>query len=119
MSSMARRVSDLNWGIQGEKHNAASGGKDAAAAQMGYSDRLLVVKGGAVASIVIIEDEEAQSQTLVEVLEHGGHQVTAYSDPELALDTVDFATIDLLITDLAMPMRGELVIHTIRIRRGH
>ena len=42
LSSMARRVSDLNWGIQGAKRNADSGGNDAAAARMGYSDRLLV-----------------------------------------------------------------------------
>ena len=66
------------------------------------------------ASVVIIEDEETQSQTLTEILEHAGHEVTAFADPEKALDTVDFAEIDLLVTDLAMPMRGELVIHTVR-----
>ena len=41
MSSMARRANDLNWGIQREKGNADSGGNDADAAQMGYSDTLL------------------------------------------------------------------------------
>ena len=51
---MARRASDLNWGIQREKRNADSAGNDTAAARtgtwvefqefdfMGYSDRLLV-----------------------------------------------------------------------------
>ena len=50
---MARRASDLNWGIQREKRNADSAGNDTAAARtgtwvefqefdfMGYSDRLL------------------------------------------------------------------------------
>ena len=54
MSSMARRASDLNWGIQREKRNADSAGNDTAAARtgtwvefqefdfMGYSDRFLV-----------------------------------------------------------------------------
>ena len=38
---MARRANDLKGNTQREKRNADSGGKDAAAAQMGYSDRLL------------------------------------------------------------------------------
>ena len=41
---MARRVSDLNWGIQREKRNADGGSNDAPAAQMGYSDTLLAVE---------------------------------------------------------------------------
>ena len=65
MSSMARRASDLNWGIQREKRNADSAGNDTAAARtgtwvefqefdfMGYSVRLLVVEAEIVADSLV------------------------------------------------------------------
>jgi DNA-binding response OmpR family regulator len=66
------------------------------------------------ATVVIIEDEDTMRQTFAEVLKHGGHKPIAFADAALALGAINFAHVDLVITDLAMPMRGEEAIHILR-----
>ena len=66
------------------------------------------------ATVVIIEAEDEMRQILVGVLEHGGHKAIDFPDAELALGAINFAHVDLVITDLAMPMRGEHAIHILR-----
>ena len=66
------------------------------------------------ATILIIEDESVVQDMLTRALELAGYMVVPFSDAEAALETVDFDKIDLIITDLAMPMRGEEAIQIIR-----
>ena len=53
---------------------------------------------------------------LTQILEALGYQAIPFADAAPALDTVDFDTIDLIITDLNMPTRGEVAIQAIRCR---
>ena len=66
------------------------------------------------ATVLIIEDEAIVRQAIADVLEHTGYEVVSFSDAEPALEDVDFETVDLIITDLAMPTRGEEAIYTLR-----
>ena len=66
------------------------------------------------ARVLLIEDEAIVRQLIVDALERNGYEVLSFSDAEPALKTLDFATIDLIITDLSMPMRGEEAIYTLR-----
>ena len=66
------------------------------------------------ATVLLIEDEATIRQLIETALERNGYEVLSFSDAEPALKTLDFATIDLIITDLSMPMRGEEAIYTLR-----
>ena len=66
------------------------------------------------ATVLVIEDEAIVRQSIADVLEHTGYEVLSYSDAEPALEDVDFEDVDLIITDLAMPTRGEEAIYTLR-----
>lgn len=66
------------------------------------------------ATILIIDDEASIRKMLTALLEREGHSVIFLPDAELALERLDFDTIDLIITDLVMPTRGEDAIHAIR-----
>ena len=70
--------------------------------------------GVELATVLIIEDEAVVRQSIVDVLEHSGYDVLSYSDAEPALEDADFDAVDLVITDLAMPTRGEEAIYTLR-----
>ena len=64
--------------------------------------------------VLLIEDEAIVRQVITDALERNGYKVLSFSDAEPALKTLDFTTIDLIITDLSMPMRGEEAIYTLR-----
>ena len=49
-------------------------------------------------------------------LEMEGHKVQAFEDAKPALESVDFGAVDLVVTDLKMPTRGEEAIRIIRER---
>lgn len=66
------------------------------------------------ATVLLIEDEDVVRQVIAEVLEAAGYKVMALSDAEPALNAVNYDSIDLIITDLAMPTRGEEAIPTLR-----
>ena len=51
------------------------------------------------ATVVIIEAEDEMRQVLAGVLEHSGHKAINFSDAELALGAINFAHVDLVITD--------------------
>ena len=66
------------------------------------------------ATILIMDDEDKVRNFLIQLLQLEGHAPVAYPDAAPALDEVDLSAIDLVITDMAMPTRGELAIGAIR-----
>lgn len=66
------------------------------------------------ATIVLMEDDAVVRNLVVRILEMQGHTVQAFEDARPALDSVDFADVDLVITDLRMPTPGDQAIETIR-----
>ena len=55
------------------------------------------------AHILIAEDEDPTREFLTRALAHEGHQVTAVADGGEALEALQAATFDLLLTDIVMP----------------
>ena len=66
------------------------------------------------ARIVLIDDELAVRQTLSRILERAGHDVVCYAEAASALQDCDFATVDIVVTDLWMPTSGEDFVTEIR-----
>ena len=66
------------------------------------------------ARVLLIEDEAIVRQVIEDALERNGYEVLSCPDAEPALKTLDFARIDLIVTDLSMPTRGEELIYTLR-----
>ena len=66
------------------------------------------------ATIVLIEDEAVLREVVAHVLKSDGHEVVSFPDAAPALAGIDFRTVDLVLTDLAMPTRGEKAIETLR-----
>ncbi len=55
------------------------------------------------AHILVAEDEDAVREFLVRALKHAGHEVTAVADGGEALEALQEASFDLLLTDIVMP----------------
>ena len=70
------------------------------------------------AQLVVIDDEKSVRDVLVKRLERKGHKVISFPDAEPALESLDPDSVDLIIIDLLMPTRGEILIETVR-SRGH
>ena len=68
------------------------------------------------ASIVVMEDDGVIRGLVVRILEMEGHEVQAFADAKPALETVDFETVDVVVTDLNMPTSGVEAIRSIRDR---
>ena len=68
------------------------------------------------ATIVVVDYEASVRRVLIRSLRYGGHEVLDFECPEEALEEVDFGEVDLLITDLQMPMTGDQVIRQLRAR---
>ncbi len=70
------------------------------------------------ATILLVEDDEAFRTMLRRALQRRGHSVIEAAEGGAALRTLESATVDLVITDIVMPdMEG---IETIRaLRRSH
>ena len=66
--------------------------------------------------VLIMDDHELARELLTVLLEREGHHVRAYPDAAPALAEVDFDTVDLIITDLHMPLPGDQAIETLRAR---
>lgn len=66
------------------------------------------------AQIVVIDDMEEMRMLFDDLLSSWGHDVVTFEDGAPALSCVDFAAVDLVITDLQMPTPGQLVIRAIR-----
>lgn len=70
------------------------------------------------ARILVVDDDENVRVTLAALLDRLGHEVEAYDDARPAMDRADFARLDLVIVDLAMPTPGEELVEMIR-QSGH
>ena len=68
------------------------------------------------ARIVVVDDEQSVRRVLTRSLNLGGHQVLTFEDGATALAQVDFDGVDLLITDLQMPMTGDQIIRQLNGR---
>ena len=75
---------------------------------------ILLTHKATMATILIMDDEDVVRNFLIQLLQLEGHAPVAYPDAAPALDEVDLAAIDLVITDMAMPTCGELAIGAIR-----
>ena len=64
--------------------------------------------------IVVFEDDRTIRTLVGQILESEGHLVETHEDPGPVLDSIDFETVDLVITDLTMATPGEEVIRRIR-----
>ena len=53
--------------------------------------------------ILVVDDQNRQRETLVQVLEQWGHEVRQATDGQAALDMVKSEPLDLILTDLRMP----------------
>lgn len=68
------------------------------------------------ATIVVIDDEAGMRNAILWALQREGHDVLAFEDASPALDRVPFEEVDLIITDLEMPLLGEQMIIILRDR---
>ena len=70
--------------------------------------------------ILIVEDDKELSQLFQKVLEKNGYQVKSASDGALALEILDKEYIDLIISDIMMPvMDGYELVHRLRDSDNH
>jgi len=67
--------------------------------------------------ILVIEDEQAVREVLVDLLSRRGHDVVACADGRSALARLDAAPFDLVMVDLSMPgLSGWEVVRLVRLR---
>ena len=70
--------------------------------------------------ILIVEDDKELSQLFQKVLEKNGYQVKSASDGAMALEILDKEYIDLIISDIMMPvMDGYELVHRLRESDNH
>ena len=67
-------------------------------------------------TVLLMDDDENVLLTVGKFLTHAGYEVLDYPDAAPALDEVDFDAVDLIVTDFAMPTRGDQAIEIIRGR---
>lgn len=63
--------------------------------------------------LMVVDDDMAVLKLVIMLLEQEGYQVTGYSDAALALES-DLDGVEVIITDLDMPMPGEIFIQQVR-----
>ena len=75
-------------------------------------------KEQSIASILVIEDEDAIRETLSEMLELGGHAITLAENGEEGLKRFNESHFDIVFTDLGMPgISGWEVARSVRAMR--
>ena len=65
-------------------------------------------------TIIVMDDNDEVRNVVVRCLKKEGYAVLDFPDARPALDTVNFADVDLLITDLVMPTPGEEAVKILR-----
>lgn len=68
------------------------------------------------AKVLVIDDEPSVRETLVRQLGALGHEAIALDDAYPLLESSDYDSVDVIVTDLAMPTSGEDMIHAVRGR---
>lgn len=65
------------------------------------------------AHILVVDDEQANREVMLEILREAGHSVHAASNGAAALEQLRTAPCDLLVTDMFMPVMDgiELMLH--------
>jgi len=66
--------------------------------------------------ILVVDDDRAIGEILQIFLTQSGYEVLVFEDAQPALDTVNFADVDLVITDMRMPTPGEVFIQVLQER---
>ena len=66
--------------------------------------------------IAVIDDDETVRTSIVNLLQKVGYEVVDYTDAAFALADKCLKDVDVILTDLAMPTRGEVLIQTVRSR---
>ena len=66
------------------------------------------------ATIVVIDDDAGMRNAILWALQRKDHTVLTFEDATPALDRVQFGEVDLIITDLEMPLLGEQMIILLR-----
>lgn len=61
------------------------------------------VNGGPPLTILLVEDDDGVRDTTIRSLEELGHKAMAFEDPQAALQILENAPVDLVITDFQMP----------------
>lgn len=70
------------------------------------------------ARLLLIDDDEALRGVLAKSLHYAGHEVLQAGDGQQGLDLVEATSVDLVITDLIMPVQ-EGVETIVRLKRTH
>ena len=66
--------------------------------------------------IAVIDDDEIVRTSIKNILLKTGYEVIDYTDAAFALADKCLKDVDVILTDLAMPTRGEILIQTVRSR---
>jgi len=61
------------------------------------------VAAGKPAKVLLIDDNVEMVKALSRILEHGGHRVDAFTDPEQGIDAFSKGDYDIIMTDIGMP----------------
>jgi two-component system, cell cycle response regulator len=69
--------------------------------------------------ILVVDDEAAVRQSVVDILRHDGYEVHAASDGAAALECLELQPVELVITDLAMPQMDGLTFIKTASQRGY
>ena len=69
--------------------------------------------------ILVVDDERAIREFLQRFLTCSGYEVLVFEDAQPALNTVNFADVDLIITDMQMPTPGEVFIQALQEQGIH
>ena len=68
------------------------------------------------ATILVMDDDATVRNLIKRMLEMHTYEVLDFEDAGIALETVNFDAVDLVITDLMMPTPGDQAIQTLRSR---
>lgn len=68
------------------------------------------------ARVVLFEDDPVVRDLVSRILEMRGHAVDAYEDAADALDSLCWAGVDLLLSDLLMPTPGDQAVAALRAK---
>jgi DNA-binding response OmpR family regulator len=73
------------------------------------------MNAGRPARVLVVDDEPGMRETLMDILEADGYEVTVAVDGEAALETIRTGEVDIVVMDVQMPKRdGVSVLTSVR-----